>query len=96
MEREREAEFVGWINSKLARMDYSLWKASGAALSAMREAGGVDYREADAQTVAFQVEFADIEAARRWGRECFADLAAAFEEDFGPNAMVFTSLFERL
>lgn len=96
MKREREGEFVVWINSKLAQMDFRDWKASGPALSAMREAGGVDYCKAEAQTVAFQVEFPDVESARRWSRERFADLAAAFDEAFGPDAMVFTSLFERL
>ena len=94
MEREREGEFVEWIRERLGAQ--VLGAGLRPALSAMREAGGIDYRDAEAQTVAFQMEFDDIESARRWGRECFADLAAAFEKDFGPNAMVFTSLFERL
>lgn len=62
----------------------------------MREAGGVDYREAEGQTVAFQVEFERIEEARKWGREVFATLASRFEERFGPQALVFTSIFEEV
>ncbi len=92
IEREREGEFVRWLRGELAGL--GLADAPGARVTAMREAGGVDYREADGQTVAFQLEFQDIEAARKWGSDVFAPLSARFEKGFGPNALAFTSVFE--
>jgi len=91
IEMAREEEFLTWIRAQIAARGMG-----GGVLSAMREAGGVDYREAESHTVAYQREFPSIGAARLWGRERFAPLAAAFEENFGPQAMVFTSIFERI
>ncbi len=100
MELSREEEFLGWFGRAVSALGVleglSASSVSSACLTAMREAGGVDYRQAEAQTVAFQVEFESADAARAWSRERFASLAAAFEEAFGPQAMVFTSIFEKL
>lgn len=90
IDRAREDEFLSWIRTQIKACGLG-----GGVLSAMREAGGVDYREAEAQTIAYQREFTTIGAARLWGRERFAALASAFAEKFGPEAMVFTSIFER-
>lgn len=90
--KERESEFVDWFRENVGM----LGELRDPRLSAMREAGGVDYRQAEAQSVAFQCEFASIGEARLWSAGRFAELAALFEERFGPEAMVFTSLFEIL
>lgn len=92
MERELEEKFIGWLRSELAASEMHAGRE--ARITAMREAGGVDYRQAEAQSIAYQVEFDSIEEARRWSSERFATLAARFEEAFGPQAMVFTSIFE--
>lgn len=95
--REREAEFLKWLRGRLSGVAEGLSEGTtGMRVSAMREAGGVDYREAEAQTVAFQVEFHTIEEARLWNARKFSTLAAEFEEAFGPDAMVFVSMFEEM
>lgn len=91
LEREREVEFVTWLRGRLAELPVTM---RGLRITAMREAGGVDYREAEAQTVAMQLEFGSADEARRWSASHFGGLAAAFEERFGPQALVFTSIFE--
>lgn len=98
MEREKEAEFVDWLRGCVlggGQFAESL-RGRRVRMSAMREAGGVDYRQAEAQSVAFQVEFESIEDARKWSREALPSVAARFEERFGPQAMVFTSVFEEM
>jgi len=92
IEREREDEFIGWLRGELAGL--GLMDAPGARVTAMREAAGVDYREAEGQTVAFQLEFGNIEGARKWARDVFSLLATRFEECYGSHALVFTSIFE--
>lgn len=96
IEREREAEFITWIRARIAGMTFTVNGAGplNPRLSAMREAGGVDYRHAEAQSIAFQVEFADIETARKWSAGVLADTVALFEGKFGPQAMAFASIFE--
>lgn len=104
MEREMEEEFVSWLRAELDAAGItggtSGQESGGCALhprmSAMREAGGVDYREAEAQSVAFQVEFPTVGEAKAWSRDVFSTIAARFEEKFGPQAMVFTSIFEEI
>lgn len=98
MEREREGEFIDWLRGCVAEEGSFAESLRGrrVRLSAMREAGGVDYRQAEAQSVAFQVEFDSIEEARKWSREALPSVAARFEERFGPQAMVFTSVFEEI
>lgn len=90
MECEREEEFIRWFNGQLSR----LGTLASARLSAMREAGGIDYTHAEAQSVAFQCEFNSVEEALKWRNEVFADVASDFMTHFAPNAMVFTSIFE--
>lgn len=92
MECRREAEFIEWFKENLP----ALGSLSNPRLSCMREAGGIDYRHAEAQSVAFQTEFSDIEQAHAWSESKFASLAANFEEKFGPQAMVFVSIFEAM
>lgn len=89
MERERETAFLEWLSGELSTLD-----VRGSRLTSMREAGGVDSRHAEAQTVAWQCEFDTIEKAREWSAEVFSTLATRFEEKFGPETMVFTSIFE--
>lgn len=106
MEREKEKEFVSWLRRELesagiiGTTDEYGRESGGFSLrprvSAMREAGGVDYREAEAQSVAFQVEFSTVGEAKEWNRDVFSTIAARFEEKFGPQAMVFTSIFEEI
>ena len=94
MEREKEEEVVTWLHGEIGKMEEGNGALRGVRLTAMREAGGVDYRQAEAQTVAFQSEFDSVADARSWASHVFVSTAAAFEEKFGPQAMVFTSLFE--
>ena len=96
MEREREDSFVDWLRGEIVRMENVSGSLAGKRVTAMREAGGVDYREAEAQSVAFQAEFENVEAARKWSGDVFSTTAARFEEKFGPQVMVFTSIFEVL
>ena len=97
IEREREEAFVEWLRQIVAeRVSYAESGPCRPVLTAMREAGGVDYRQAEAQTVAWQVQFDCIESARAWSASTLAGIGAAFEEKFGPNAMLFTSIFEIL
>lgn len=90
MPLEREADFLPWLRSRIAGMA----PLCNPRVSAMREAGGIDYRHAEAQSVAFQTEFESMDAARAWSASAFADLAVAFDEEYGPQAMVFVSMFE--
>lgn len=98
IEREHESAFIAWLRSEISNLVIpgAPQDPANPRLTSMREAGGVDYLEAEAQSVAFQVEFDHIHEARKWNRETFADLAAKFEEKFGPQAMVFTSIFEHI
>lgn len=92
VERHREADVILWLKQELT----TLHRAAGTAprISAMREAGGVSAEHADAASVAFQMEFPDHESAKAWSLTVFNELAARFEKQFAPDAMVFTSLFE--
>ena len=86
MARGREREFLAWLGPELRRLGADDAATAGMSwrVTTMREAGGVVYRQAEAST----------EAARAWGADVFASVAARFEEKFGPEAMVFTSIFE--
>ena len=89
--RNREVELVAFLRREIA-----LIEAPEAQLSVMRESGGVDYRQAEAQSVAFQTVHPSLEAAREWGSSVFPQLAARFEENFAPEGMVFVSLFQKI
>lgn len=92
IDREHEREFTEWFR----KVCVGLEPMRAPRLTAMREAGGIDYTQADAQSMAFQCEFESREDARRWAAEKLAPVAAAFEEMFGPQAMVFASMFETI
>lgn len=92
IECEREEAFIRWFRTRLPQ----LGKLTSPRLSAMREAGGIDYTHAEAQSVAFQCEFASVEEAMKWRNEIFSEVAADFMSQFSPNAMVFTSIFEEI
>lgn len=94
MESHKEQEFVSWLRKEIEL--HGLGDMPGLRVSAMREAGGVDYHQAEAQSVAFQLEFATVEHARRWGQDVFPMIASRYESQFGPQALVFTSVFEVL
>ena len=82
MARGREREFLAWLGPELRRLGADDAATAGMSwrVTTMREAGGVDYRQAEARPA--------------WGADVFASVAARFEEKFGPEAMVFTSIFE--
>lgn len=86
---DREHELLDWLKPQAMQI-------AGSRISSMRMAGGVDYRQAEAQTVAWQTEFPTLDAAREWSAGHFATIAAEFELHFGPEAMVFTSIFKQL
>lgn len=98
VEKERESEVILWLKGEIARMEKSSDAAMGEGrnprVSAMREAGGVSHEHADAASIAFQVEFPDMAAAKIWGERSFGKMADAFTAKFGQQTMVFTSLFE--
>ena len=92
MEVEREEEFINWFRLQIPR----LGSLAAPRLSSMREAGGIDYSHAEAQSVAFQCEFLSAKEALQWRNETFSEVASEFMARFAPNAMVFTSIFEEI
>lgn len=95
--REDEEKFIAWLSGKKETltagapgMDFP----EAPRLTSMRMAGGVDYRQAEAQSVAFQQEFPSAESARAWSEKILPEVASEFEARFAPHAMLFTSLFE--
>ncbi|MBD5189446.1 MAG: DUF4286 family protein [Bacteroidales bacterium] len=96
--KEMEAEVILWLKGEIAGLMNDelagMGEGTNPRVSAMREAGGVSHEHADAASVAFQVEFPSLHAAKIWSERSFNKLADAFGEKFGPEGMVFTSLFE--
>lgn len=90
VELREEGSLISWLRSHLPEMG----ELRSARLSAMREAGGVECAQAEAQSLAFQCEFNSEGEALEWRAERFKHLADGFMDEFGPNAMVFTSIFE--
>lgn len=84
---------MNWLRDKIARLEADGKLPAHSRVTAMREAGGVDYTLAEAQTVAWQTEFHTHEEARQWNSEVFADIAAEFEHLYAPQALVFNSIF---
>ena len=93
IERERESEVILWLKKEIAAPGHT-GNGCNPRVSAMREAGGVSHKEAEAASIAYQVEFPDEKSAREWNRTIFSSLADAFILKFGQQTMVFTSLFE--
>ncbi|MDE6717692.1 MAG: DUF4286 family protein [Muribaculaceae bacterium] len=89
-----EPRVVAWLKEEIAATDTGAGYAPR--ISAMREAGGVSHEHADAASVAFQLEFPDIDSARCWSAQTFDGIADRFTAAFGGESMVFTSLFEIL
>ena len=96
--KELESDLILWLKAEIAKLANSTHAGMGEGtnprVSAMREAGGVSHEHADAASVAFQVEFPTEASAKIWSERSFNPLAAAFDSKFGPEGMVFTSLFE--
>lgn len=96
--KEMEAEVILWLKGEIAKMETGdnagMGEGFNPRVSAMREAGGVSHEHADAASVAFQVEFPSVSSAKIWSERSFEKLAADFDSKFGPEGMVFTSLFE--
>ena len=92
MERELEPGFLSWFRSRCAEFEQV---GLNRRISSLREAGGVDYKDSEAQTVAIQWEFDNLEEAREWGASQFSHMALKCEEHFeSERIMVFTSIFE--
>lgn len=95
-----EESFIVFLRDVLSEIENQIVIAYGpgrqmhARISAMRMAGGVDYRDAEAQTVAVQWEFEDMDKALRWESGEFSHVAQLCEEAFGQQVMIFTSVFE--
>lgn len=96
--KELESDLILWLKEEILKLQTSETAGMGEGdhprVSAMREAGGVSHEHADAASVAFQVEFPSVNSAKIWGDRIFQKLAGAFDAKFGPEGMVFTSLFE--
>lgn len=96
--KEEENALILWLKQEIARMEIAseaeMGEGKNPRVSAMREAGGISHEHADAASVAFQMEFPSIESAKIWSERSFNPLAAAFDKEFGPEGMAFTSLFE--
>lgn len=91
--RMREDEFLKWFD---ASSEAIVMAGNNPRLSAMREAQDEDQQDSPAQSIAFQLEFDNIDDVRRYSAGPLADFLKAFNREFGPDAMVFTSLFEKL
>ena len=90
----REKELLGWLSGRLDSIVVP--PAVNPRVSTMREAGGVSCRDAEAQSVAFQLEFPTFDEARRWGAEVLPEVSGEFVRCFGPDAMTFASIFEEM
>ena len=102
MLREKEGEFLDWFRAGAGVLTAPEGSGGGSRigfvpcnprLSALVSAGGIYSDEADARSVAFQVEFADEAQALRWADARLGTLCARFAEKFGPEAMTFSSIF---
>lgn len=88
----RECAVISWLRERINGMG----TLQSPRLSAMREAGGVDCVNAEAQSLAFQCDFDSVDSALRWREEELNAVIDSFMAEFGPNAMVFCSVFEQL
>ena len=107
MEPGRESDFLEWFRTQLPVLTGSdSENAAGAGvascggtaprLSALRMAAGQDAGEDQAHSVAFQMEFADMDSLLKWADGPLDDTAMLFMKRFGPNAAFFTSVFETI
>lgn len=93
MLRAKEPLFLKWFAHYCIPL---LQSGVNPRLSSMRESGGQSYTLAEAQSIAFQLEFPDMESVRTYEQGPLRDLLARFDRSFGPDAMTFTSIFELL
>ncbi len=63
-------------------------------VSVMKEAGGAPASKEEASSVAFQVEFNNLDDLRHWEKGENKILTDKFTDIFAPEAMTFTSVFE--
>lgn len=90
----REDEFLRWFEQIRRRFEADL--PERCAVSALRDANGEAHTEHDAHTIAVQWEFDNIKEARNWRDNKFINVSEDFMRAFGPEAIVFTSIFEKL
>lgn len=89
-EHKDECSLIAWLRGRIKAME----GLRSPRLSAMREAGGVDSSQAECVSISFQCEFTSEADALKWREERLAPTADDFMAEFGPNAMIFTSIFE--
>lgn len=90
--KEDEPRLIEWL--KEFTLGISRGEGTNPRISVMREAGGQRHDEADAASVAYQMEFPDEKSAKDWSLTQFERIASTFVSLFGTEALVFTSLFE--
>lgn len=93
MLHDREVEFISWITKRIPTLVKGLDYADAPRLSTLFETGGEPFSDSEAQSVAFQIGFDTIEAVHEYADEVLAETIVAFEKEFGPEAVVFTSVF---
>lgn len=108
MEPGRESEFLQWFRTQLPELtgtgggkdpdstDEASCGGRAPRLSALRMAAGQEAGEDQAHSVAFQMEFADIDTLVKWADGPLEAMAMRFMKHFGPNAVFFTSVFETI
>ena len=92
--REDEGRFVEWMGECLRSLDSKL--PGACEISAMREAGGIDYSEMEAHTVACRWTFPTLEEAKKMQRDTLPGIVSEFQTRFSPEGMAFASLFEAI
>lgn len=65
-------------------------------LSVLRETSGVSDVDAESQTVAFQLEFPDMDTLHVWSVAKLVPMLEEYTADFGPMSLAFTSVMEIL
>lgn len=90
---QRETEFLSWLRQRIPEISGKIRYMESPRLSSLVEAGGVSRDMSDALSIAFQVGFESEEEARSYGDNILAELIVNFERIFGPEAVVFTSIF---
>lgn len=93
----REEKVLAWLRRRIAGF-IAAGIGSDHALSKVCELGAGDTPGADEEpiSVAYQVKFGSLEEARRWRDNEVAALAIEYENNYGPDAMTFVSIFSTL
>lgn len=90
----REEEFLHWFDEM--HQSLGVDDPSRCMVMALRDAHGEAHTQGDAHTVAVQWEFERLGDARDWRDLRFGAVSSDFMKNFGPEAIVFTSIFEQL